>query len=51
VTIIDYKTGSPKEQYEYQINSYAMVLQDMGYRVKEKLLVYSNHDKIVINKT
>jgi len=51
VTIIDYKTGRPKEQYEHQINSYAMALQDMGYHVKEKLLVYSNHDEIVINKT
>jgi ATP-dependent exoDNAse (exonuclease V) beta subunit len=51
VTIIDYKTGSPKEQYEYQINSYAMALQDMGYRIKEKLLVYSNNDEIVIIKT
>lgn len=51
VTIIDYKTGRPKEQYEYQINSYAMALQDMGYRIKEKLLVYCNNDEIVINKT
>lgn len=51
VTIIDYKTGRPKEQYEYQINSYAMALQDMGYRIREKLLVYSNNNEIVINKT
>lgn len=51
VTLVDYKTGGPKEGYEFQINSYAMALQDMGFTVKEKLLVYCNHDSISINKT
>jgi len=50
-TVVDYKTGIEKESYEFQINSYAMALQDMGYNVKEKLLVYCNHDGILINKT
>ncbi|MBL4663513.1 MAG: UvrD-helicase domain-containing protein [Flavobacteriaceae bacterium] len=51
VTIVDYKTGVEKEVYQFQINSYAMALQDMGFTVKEKLLVYCNHDAILINKT
>lgn len=51
VTIVDYKTGVEKESFQFQINSYAAALQDMGYTVKEKLLVYCNHDAILINKT
>ena len=51
VTIVDYKTGVEKETFQFQINSYAMALQDMGYTVREKLLVYCNHDAILINKT
>ena len=51
VTIVDYKTGVEKESYEFQINSYTAALQDMGYTVKEKLLVYCHHDAILINKT
>jgi superfamily I DNA/RNA helicase len=51
VTIIDYKTGAPKEVYEYQIGGYAMALQDMGFTIREKLLVYCGKDAIMINKT
>jgi len=51
VTIVDYKTGAPKEAHEFQINGYAMTLQDMGYTVKEKLLVYCDNDSVLINKT
>jgi len=51
VTVVDYKTGAVNEAYEIQIGGYAMVLQDMGYTIKEKLLVYSNTDGISINKT
>lgn len=51
VTIVDYKTGAEKESFQFQINSYAAALQDMGFAVKEKLLVYCNHDDILINKT
>ncbi|MEM7085857.1 MAG: UvrD-helicase domain-containing protein [Bacteroidota bacterium] len=51
VTIVDYKTGAERESFQFQINSYAAALQDMGYTIKEKLLVYCNHDAILINKT
>ncbi len=49
-TIVDYKTGEIKEQYAIQISGYAAALQDMGYQIREKLLVYCNGQEIIINK-
>lgn len=42
VKIIDYKTGNPQKKYIFQINQYADVLKEMGYEVKEKILLYIN---------
>ena len=50
VTIIDYKTGEPNYHHEDQINSYASALEDMGKRISERLIVYTNQQEIVINK-
>ncbi|NNM22830.1 MAG: UvrD-helicase domain-containing protein [Flavobacteriaceae bacterium] len=50
VTIIDYKTGTPSEDHEHQINGYAMALSAMGYEVKNRFLVYSYGEEISINK-
>ncbi|HLT49953.1 MAG TPA: 3'-5' exonuclease, partial [Aequorivita sp.] len=49
-TIIDYKTGSPKIYHNDQLIDYVNALQDMGFIVSEKMLIYSNKDEIVINK-
>ncbi|QQX77712.1 MULTISPECIES: UvrD-helicase domain-containing protein [Aequorivita] len=49
-TIIDYKTGNPKIYHNDQLIDYANALQDMGFIVSEKMLIYSNEDEIVINK-
>ncbi|MEM7186619.1 MAG: UvrD-helicase domain-containing protein [Bacteroidota bacterium] len=51
VTVIDYKTGVPQESYAHQIDRYARALTDMGYSVRNKLLVYTNSDGVLINKT
>lgn len=40
VTIVDYKTGKPDKSHHDQINEYGMVLEEMGYSVHKKLLVY-----------
>jgi len=48
--IVDYKTGSPKIYHNGQLIDYANALQDMGFIVLEKILIYSNKDEIVINK-
>ncbi|WP_037318148.1 exodeoxyribonuclease V subunit beta [Salegentibacter sp. Hel_I_6] len=42
VNIIDYKTGKFNDSHELQINNYAGVLQDMGYSIGSKNLVYTN---------
>ena len=49
VTIVDYKTGTPSYEHEDQINGYATALLDMGYTIKDKILVYTNQT-ILINK-
>tara|TARA_R110002020_G_scaffold39547_8_gene117417 strand:- start:1240 stop:4398 length:3159 start_codon:yes stop_codon:yes gene_type:complete len=48
--IVDYKSGSPKFYHNDQLIDYANALQDMGFVVSEKMLIYSNKDEIVINK-
>ena len=49
VTIVDYKTGTPNYDHEDQINGYAAALKDMGYHIRDKILVYTN-ETILINK-
>src|SRR5690606_35012044 len=49
-TLIDYKTGSPTIWHSDQLIAYANALQDMGFVVSEKMLIYSNEDEIIINK-
>lgn len=50
VSIIDYKTGAPDRHHADQIEGYEAALTDMGYSVREKLLIYCREDDIVINK-
>jgi CRISPR/Cas system-associated exonuclease Cas4 (RecB family) len=46
-TIIDYKTGAPNESYTEQIDEYAGLLQEMGYEIKERIIVYIDDENIV----
>ena len=39
VCIIDYKTGKLKKEDYEQLNSYEDILVDMGYKVKNKILI------------
>lgn len=50
VVIMDYKTGSPKISHNDQLVDYANALEEMGFSVSEKMLIYTNEDEIVINK-
>lgn len=50
VTVIDYKTGHQNKQHHGQINSYASAIEEMGYPISEKLLIYIYNREIVINK-
>lgn len=38
--LLDYKTGLHQKKHEYQINEYQDILQEMGYNVQKKVLVY-----------
>ncbi len=49
-TIIDYKTGSSNRYHNEQLLDYKIALEEMGFSVVEKMLIYSNEDEIVINK-
>jgi hypothetical protein len=40
VTIIDYKTGTESPAHRQQIQKYGRILTEMGFEVKEMLLVY-----------
>ena len=50
VTIIDYKTGEPKNNHKNQIKNYASALTEMGKSITESLLVYTNQEEVLINK-
>jgi hypothetical protein len=39
--IIDYKTGDFHDKHELQIKNYAQIIEEMGYNVIKKILVYT----------
>ena len=47
VTIIDYKTGAVLDKHGRQIKSYAVAMEEMGFRIDKCLLVYINKEVIV----
>ena len=47
VVIIDYKTGVFKKAHITQVNNYAKALEDLGYIVNKKILVYVNDTVLV----
>lgn len=46
--ILDYKTGSPNEKHREQIQHYARLMQEIGYKNLESYLVYLNEDPEVL---
>jgi len=48
VVIIDYKTGIYKASHLKQINEYAEILENMGYEISAKLLVYISEEISVV---
>ena len=43
-TIIDYKTGIARKDYHTQLRTYSRVLNEMGYVVLNKILIYINKE-------
>jgi len=48
VTLIDYKTGAVSIKHKNQLADYENALQEMGFQVKEKILVYMNENMEVV---
>lgn len=48
ISIIDYKTGEPNQGHIDQVYIYKSHIEEMGYRVKECLLVYLKEDIIEV---
>jgi len=44
VIIIDYKTGEKQHKHFIQLNEYAELLEQMGYHIQEKILLYLKND-------
>lgn len=49
VYLLDYKTGVPNSKYITQLNNYQNAIEEMGYKVVEKVIVYTS-DQITIRK-
>lgn len=45
--VVDYKTGSRKKGHEQQLNEYALVLKDMGYKTVDEYLVYIEKPEVI----
>ncbi|WP_397302746.1 UvrD-helicase domain-containing protein [Nonlabens ulvanivorans] len=48
VTIIDYKTGAQLEKHRDQLDYYAALLLQMDYKIKEKVLIYTDELKELV---
>ncbi len=46
-TIIDYKTGKPDARYKKQVYAYADALEEMGYDITNKIIIYINEEDII----
>jgi len=40
ISILDYKTGKPDRKHRFQINNYALALEQMNFETSNKILVY-----------
>jgi hypothetical protein len=49
VYLLDYKTGVANSKYIEQLNDYQHVIEEMGYEVVEKVLIYISN-QIVVSK-
>lgn len=49
LSIVEYKTGKKEKKHKKQVEDYVKILEDMGYEIDKKLLVYMN-DKITVEE-
>lgn len=49
VYLLDYKTGAHQSKYELQLENYQNALEEMGFKVEKKALVYIGEKTNVVN--
>jgi ATP-dependent exoDNAse (exonuclease V) beta subunit len=49
VYLLDYKTGVHNSKYEMQLSNYQVAIEEMGYQVVEKIIIYIG-DQLVVYK-
>ncbi|MCX6199956.1 MAG: UvrD-helicase domain-containing protein [Bacteroidetes bacterium] len=49
-TVLDYKSGNERPEYQQQLRDYAQWLEEAGIKVKEKILFYTQSQKAVVVK-
>jgi ATP-dependent exoDNAse (exonuclease V) beta subunit len=47
--LIDYKTGEAQEEHRFQVEEYAQLLEEAGFEVRKKMLLYLN-DELILEK-
>lgn len=47
--VIDYKTGEEQEKYHRQLHNYALAIEEMGYVIVKKVLLYIQDDLKIIH--
>jgi len=45
--IIDYKTGEAKDEHRKQVGEYATLIEEAGFKVAEKMLLYLNEELVL----
>ena len=50
IIIIDYKTGEPQKKHEKQLKNYASLLERIGLKVKQKIIIYVNNRTLIIRE-
>ena len=48
VFLLDYKTGASNPKYKIQLENYQKAIEDMGYEVVEKALIYIGKEVVVV---
>ena len=46
--ILDYKTGVPSPSHKVQLENYGKALEDLGFQIEQKLLVYIDEEIVVV---
>ena len=49
VFLLDYKTGNPETKHNQQLENYQNQLEKMGFKVKQKSLIYIGQEIVVKN--